>query len=57
MTNNPFENKVWIKNCIATGAITPPAREVERINKITMYAVFFVVAIGSLISWMAFAWR
>lgn len=57
MTNNPFENKVWIKNCIATGAITPPAREVERINKITMYAVFFVVVVGSLISWLAFAWK
>ena len=58
MSNNPFDNDQWIKNCIASGAITPPkGSDVERLNKYTMYAVWFVVVTGAAISWLAFAWR
>jgi len=55
---NPFENTQWVKNCIATGAITPPrGSEIERANRITAYSVLAVVAAGALISWIAFLWR
>lgn len=59
MTNNsPFENTQWVKNCIATGAITPPrGSEIERANRITAYAVLTVVSIGAAIVWGAFLWR
>jgi hypothetical protein len=44
--------------CLRTGAITPPREhDIERTTRLTAYVVLAVVTIGSLISWMAFAWR
>ena len=47
--SNPFDSDQWIKNCIASGAITPPKdSDVERVNKYTMYAVWIVVTTGEI---------
>jgi hypothetical protein len=55
---NPFDNPTWIRMCLRTGAITPPREhDIERTTRLTAYVVLAVVTIGSLISWMAFAWR
>ena len=57
-TMNPFQNHTWVRNCIATGAITPPrGSEIERANRITAYSVLAVVTIGAAIMWGAFLWR
>ena len=56
--SNPFDNTTWVRMCLKTGAITPPrGSEIERANRLTMYAVFAAVIVGSLISWVAFTWK
>jgi hypothetical protein len=57
-TMNPFQNHTWVRNCIATGAITPPrGSEIERADRITIYVVISMVTVGALISWGVFLWR
>lgn len=56
--SNPFDNRTWVRNLIATGAITPPSgHRIERANRLTAYVVLLMVTVGALIVWGAVLWR
>ena len=55
--NNPFDNEVWIKNAIATGAITPPHTDMKRSDRLMHFWVFGFLILGGLFFWMGMGFR
>ena len=54
---NPFENEVWVRNAIATGAITPPHSDMHRNDRLThIWVVGFLVLLGAFF-WLGMGFR
>ena len=57
MSINPFENEQWVRNMIATGAITPPRDEMgagERRHHIYIFG--FLLLVGACF-WLGVGFR
>lgn len=55
--SNPFENEQWVRNMIATGAITPPRDEMsagERRHHIYIFG--FLLLVGAFF-WLGMGFR
>lgn len=55
--NNPFENEQWIRNMIATGAITPPRSDMPRGERTAQILVFGFVGLLGLFFWIGMGIR
>jgi hypothetical protein len=55
--NNPFTNEVWVRNAIATGAITPPHNDVRRSERLMHIYVFGFLILGGLFFWMGMGFK
>ena len=56
-TGSPFSNDVWVKNAIATGAITPPHTDMRRNDRLTQVYVIGFLILGGLFFWVGMGFR
>lgn len=54
---NPFENDQWVRNMIATGAITPPRGEMPRNERLQHVGVFVFLLLVGLFFWIGMGFR
>ena len=54
---NPFANEVWVRNAIATGAITPPHTDMRKSDRLMHFWVFGFLILGGLFFCMGMGFR
>lgn len=55
--SNPFKNDVWVRNAIATGAITPPPSDMRRSERLMHIYVFGFLILGGLFFWLGMGFK
>jgi len=54
---NPFDNEVWVKNMISTGAIVPPPGDMRRNDRLAHIYIFGFLIAGGLFFWMGMGFK
>lgn len=54
---NPFENEQWVRNMIATGAITPPHNSMPKGERMAQIVVFGFVGLLGLFFWLGMGFK
>ena len=57
MDDGPLQNDTFIRNCIASGALTPPHNDIARNDRLTQIWVFGCLIMGGFFFWLGMGFK